>query len=196
MLPARTPDLWHVSVTLWYDHGVLYVGVAQDATRKTLPRRRIERGMTYGSLQRGGYPIGVYDGQSEGEPSLFVASLFLAHTPLREYGAMIVTPDNALYKMDKRIIGDAVALLRRKTSTTTVIRKLLPPTFSLTDLQCAYACIHGCTLDKRNFRKKMQELNIVTKTKQKRTGVPGKPAFLYQFNKRTAHTPIAFGDLS
>ena len=75
----------------------------------------------------------------------------------------------------------AIARLRGKLAYTTVAQFLLPPTFTLTELQSVYEVILGTTLDKRNFRKKILALNCLKETGKMQEGVQNRPAALYTF---------------
>lgn len=61
--------------------------------------------------------------------------------------------------------------------------ELLPPKFTLTQLQTVYEVILGCKLDKRNFRKKTSRMEYLVALEEKQTGVAHKPAQLYKFDK-------------
>ena len=61
--------------------------------------------------------------------------------------------------------------------------ELLPPKFTLTELQHLYEAILRTKLDKRNFRKKILSMNLLIDLKEMQEGVPHRPAKLYQFDK-------------
>lgn len=77
----------------------------------------------------------------------------------------------------------AVERLRAKLEYTNVVWSLLPPTFTLTELQEIYEIILDRTLDKRNFRRRLLDLGIVAPTGAKRTGGAHRPAELYTFTR-------------
>jgi len=79
------------------------------------------------------------------------------------------------------ILALAVARLRSRVSYTTLIQKLMPHEFTLTELEKAYEAIVGKDLDKRNFRKKILKLGIVTPLPHKKSGGRFRPAQLYKF---------------
>ena len=80
----------------------------------------------------------------------------------------------------RRIIDYAIERLRNKLEYTTVGFQLLPAKFTLSELQSVYEAILGKTLDKRNFRKKIDLLGILKPlSEQRHTG--RKPARLYSF---------------
>lgn len=80
-----------------------------------------------------------------------------------------------------RILAYALERLRTKLEYTTVGFQLLPAKFTLAELQAVYEAILGRELDKRNFRRKIELLGIVTPLREQRaTG--RKPARLYRFS--------------
>ncbi|HLY98335.1 MAG TPA: NUDIX domain-containing protein [Candidatus Angelobacter sp.] len=82
---------------------------------------------------------------------------------------------------DHRTILDyALERLRNKLEYTTVGFQLLPPNFTLTELQGVYEAILGKTLDKRNFRRKLALLKILKPVREYRRGGQ-RPAQLYKF---------------
>jgi 8-oxo-dGTP diphosphatase len=61
--------------------------------------------------------------------------------------------------------------------------ELLPPKFTLTELQHLYEAILRIRLDKRNFRKKILSMNLLVDLEEMQEGVAHRPAKLYQFDK-------------
>ncbi len=78
------------------------------------------------------------------------------------------------------ILDYALQRLRYKLEYTAVGFELLPPTFTLSELQAAYEVILGERLDKRNFRRKILGAGVIETTGGSRTG-EGRPAKLYHF---------------
>jgi len=80
---------------------------------------------------------------------------------------------------------DVLRLARERLGTraryTTLIAKLMPKEFTLTELEAAYECVLRAELDKRNFRKKIEKLGVVKETSRMRNGGRFRPARLYQF---------------
>lgn len=75
----------------------------------------------------------------------------------------------------------AVARLRSRVHYTTLIQKLMPREFTLTELEQMYESISGVALDKRNFRKKILKLEVLAPLAAKKTGGRYRPAQLYRF---------------
>jgi 8-oxo-dGTP diphosphatase len=80
------------------------------------------------------------------------------------------------------ILGYALERLRNKLEYTTVGFQLLPASFTLSELQQVYEAILGRPLDKRNFRRKIELLKILTPLKQQRRTGPSRPAQLFRFS--------------
>ncbi|MPZ71820.1 MAG: NUDIX domain-containing protein [Nitriliruptorales bacterium] len=78
------------------------------------------------------------------------------------------------------ILASAMDRLRAKLTYSNVAYGLLPATFTLSELQAVYESVLGQALDKRNFRKKVLALGLVTETEGQRRG-PHRPAQLYRF---------------
>jgi len=80
-----------------------------------------------------------------------------------------------------RIIEHAVERLRAKIEYTTVGFQLLPQEFSLSELQDVYEAIAGRPLDKRNFRRRIELLDVLVPLERWRRGGASRPARLYRF---------------
>lgn len=80
------------------------------------------------------------------------------------------------------ILALAIDRLRSRITYTTLIGKLMPKEFTLTELEHAYESILHTDLDKRNFRKKILKLKLITPLPHKRTGGAFRPAQLYRFS--------------
>lgn len=80
----------------------------------------------------------------------------------------------------RKILDYALERLRNKLEYTTVGFQLLPPRFTLTELQQVYEVILGKRLDKRNFRRKLALLKVLRPTREQRRG-GRRPARLYEF---------------
>ncbi|MGB3574123.1 MAG: NUDIX hydrolase, partial [Phormidesmis sp.] len=72
--------------------------------------------------------------------------------------------------------------LRGKIRYEPIGFELLPETFTLSQLQRLYEQILERQLDKRNFRKKLLKMDLLTVTGEKETGVSHRAAQLYRFD--------------
>jgi 8-oxo-dGTP diphosphatase len=88
----------------------------------------------------------------------------------------------------KSIIDYAHQRLRNKITYTNAVFALLPPLFTLTQLQSAYEAIFCRELDKRNFRKKFLSLGLIEATSELLKEGAHRPARLYRFKKQELET--------
>lgn len=79
------------------------------------------------------------------------------------------------------MLAAARARLASRATYTTLLSKLMPEEFTLTELEKAYASVLETTLDKRNFRKKILKLGVVKALGKKRKSGRSRPAELYSF---------------
>lgn len=82
------------------------------------------------------------------------------------------------------IVRYALWRLRNKILYSAVAFQLLPPEFTLTQLQKAYEMVLGETLDKRNFRRKVLDADVVVETGSLSKNGSRRPARLYRFAQR------------
>lgn len=83
----------------------------------------------------------------------------------------------------EHMIKDTLSRLKRKAATRPVGFNLLPEKFTLPQLQNLYEAIYQTTLDKRNFRKKLNSMDILEKLEEKDKSSSKRGAFYYMFNK-------------
>lgn len=74
--------------------------------------------------------------------------------------------------------------LRSKAEYSNVVFGLMRKEFRLSELQKSYETILGRELDKRNFRKKMNELDLLVKTGKTEMDGAHRPAMLYKFKQK------------
>jgi 8-oxo-dGTP diphosphatase len=79
------------------------------------------------------------------------------------------------------ILQYGIQRLRAKIEYTTVGFQLLPQKFTLGELQAVYEAIGGRALDKRNFRKKIEQLGVIEALDEQRRAGASRPAQLYRF---------------
>lgn len=78
-----------------------------------------------------------------------------------------------------QLLADGLTKLRENLRQHLVFGELLSDRFTLTELQELYENILGEQLDRRNFRKKILQMDLLEATNEKKVGVKGGPA-LYQ----------------
>lgn len=82
------------------------------------------------------------------------------------------------------MIQRARELMRQKASLEPIGLNLLPKLFTLSQMQSLYETILGETIDKRNFRKKVAEMDYIEKTDFIDKSGSRRGAYLYQFNNK------------
>ncbi|MBO6855261.1 MAG: NUDIX hydrolase, partial [Marivivens sp.] len=81
------------------------------------------------------------------------------------------------------IIDDARTTLRRLSDTGDIALNLMPESFTMTELLVAHEKIIGGECYRRNFSKRILDLDVVEPTGEKRTG-PHRPAATYRRKKQ------------
>lgn len=82
------------------------------------------------------------------------------------------------------MIAKAKELMRRKASLEPIGLNLLPRLFTLSQMQSLYETIQDETIDKRNFRKKVAEMDYIEKTEMIDKSSSRRGAYLYKFNDK------------
>lgn len=88
-----------------------------------------------------------------------------------------------IYDHDE-MVKCAIEQLRYKTSTEPIGFELLPEKFTMRQLQKLYETILDEELDKRNFTRKINSLDVLVKLKEKDKGSSRKGSFLYRFDQK------------
>lgn len=137
--------------------------------------------------------VGTF-GEVDRDPGERVISVaYYALININEYDRNLVQQHNAHWAEINEIpplvfdhpqmVKQARIMLQKKASSEPIGFKLLPSLFTLFQLQSLYEAIYGEPLDKRNFRKRVADLNYIEKTdKIDKTGSK-RGAALYKFNE-------------
>ena len=80
------------------------------------------------------------------------------------------------------MLDKATKRLRRRTSISPIGFELLPEKFTMRQLQKLYEAILDKELDKRNFIKKMQSIDVLIKLDEKDMSSSTKGSYLYMFD--------------
>ena len=81
----------------------------------------------------------------------------------------------------RRVLATALSRLRAKIKYRPVIFELMPPQFTLLQLQNSVEAISGRLLHKQNFRRQIQQQNLIEPSDTGVSGSKGRPAQLYRF---------------
>ena len=83
----------------------------------------------------------------------------------------------------RRILATGIARLRAKIKYRPVVFELMPPDFTLGQLQRAVEALAGRPLHKQNFRRQVEQQGLVEETGGMTAGTGGRPAKLYRFRR-------------
>lgn len=80
----------------------------------------------------------------------------------------------------RAIVDTAVARMRGKGAYSTLPAGLLPETFTLPDMERAYAAALGTRIDPSSFRRKIRDLDVIEPLPAEPSTKPGRPATRYR----------------
>ncbi|MBV7484284.1 hypothetical protein [Bordetella sp. BOR01] len=92
-------------------------------------------------------------------------------------------PGQAMRHDHRRILATGIARLRAKIKYRPVVFELMPPAFTLLQLQTAVEALAGRGLHKQNFRRLIEQQTLVEETGGMATGTAGRPAKLFRFRR-------------
>ena len=89
-----------------------------------------------------------------------------------------------LYSDHNEMVSKARRMMQQKLAQEPIGFRLLPSLFTLTQLQQLYEAVNGSELDKRNFRKRIKDMDFIEKTELMDKTSSKRGAYLYRFNNR------------
>ncbi len=89
----------------------------------------------------------------------------------------------AMFSDHKDMVRKARKLMQQKIRTEPISFQLLPNLFTLTQLQKLYEAVNGEEVDKRNFRKRVKDMDFIEKTSLIDKQSSKRGAYLYRFNE-------------
>jgi hypothetical protein len=131
-------------------------------------------------------------------------TLSIGYYALVDYQAVTITPEflveeycwfdiNSVPQLQydhNEIIDKALVTLRSQIYQQAIGQNLLPDKFTLPEIHSLYESILGRQFDRRNFRKKLLSLGLVTQLEETRKIGPHRSPFLYAFNPEIANKPF------
>lgn len=105
------------------------------------------------------------------------------HLAANAHPATPPVPGHAMQGDHRRILATGVARLRGKIRYRPVVFELMPEKFTLLDLQKAVEALAGRTTHKQNFRRLIEQQELVEETNEMSTDRPGRPARLFRFRE-------------
>ena len=92
-------------------------------------------------------------------------------------------PGAPMHYDHRRILATGIARLRAKIKYRPVVFELMPPDFTLGQLQIAVEALAGRPLHKQNFRRLIDQQGLVEETGAVSAETGGRPAKLYRFRR-------------
>jgi hypothetical protein len=92
-------------------------------------------------------------------------------------------PGAPMHYDHRRILATGIARLRAKIKYRPVVFELMPPDFTLGQLQLAVEALAGRPLHKQNFRRLIDQQGLVEETGAVSAETGGRPAKLYRFRR-------------
>jgi 8-oxo-dGTP diphosphatase len=131
-------------------------------------------------------------------------TLSIGYYALVDYQAVTITPEflvegyrwvdvNSIPQLQydhNEIISKALVTLRSQIYQQPIGQNLLPQKFTLPEIHSLYESILDRQFDRRNFRKKILSLGLVTQLEERRKIGPHRSPFLYAFNPEVANEPF------
>jgi len=93
----------------------------------------------------------------------------------------------------RRILATALERLRGKLKYRPIVFELLPPVFTLHQLQRVVEALSGERVHKQNFRRLMISGGLVEPTGQFESQTGGRPAELHRFRRQAIHERTSAG---
>lgn len=90
-------------------------------------------------------------------------------------------PGLSMFADHRRILATAIARLRTKIKYRPVVFELMPPVFTLLQLQRAVEALSGRPAHKQNFRRLIEQQELVEETGEMTSDTGGRPAKLFRF---------------
>ena len=90
-----------------------------------------------------------------------------------------------MYSDHNEMIQKARKMMQNKIRTSPISFRLLPELFTLTQLQRLYEAVNGEVVDKRNFRKRIKDMDFIEKTSLIDKTGSKRGAYLYRFNQNS-----------
>jgi hypothetical protein len=98
-------------------------------------------------------------------------------------GAAAAAPGEAMRHDHRRILATGIARLRAKIKYRPVVFELMPEAFTLLQLQRTVEALGGRLLHKQNFRRLIDQQDLVEETGEVTTETGGRPAKLFRFRR-------------
>src|SRR6202035_287763 len=117
------------------------------------------------------------------EAGLIPEAMRANSSPSKSGDAMSDMPGRAMILDHRRILATGIARLRAKIKYHPVVFELMPDEFTLLQLQRCVEALAGKPVHKPNFRRLIEQQELVEETSQMSQGTGGRPAKLFRFRR-------------
>ena len=124
---------------------------------------------------------------------LYEAGLVEEATRGRGERGSVLIPGPAMIADHRRILATGIARLRSKIKYRPVVFELMPPVFTLLQLQRVVEALAGRLVHKQNFRRLIEQQELVEETGETTADTGGRPAKLYRFRHAVLDERAAAG---
>ena len=146
--------------------------------------------------------VGVFGNVGRDPGERVISTAYYALININEYDRQLVEEHNAHWTKisvvpallfdHEQMVEQARQMMKTQAATKPIGFNLLPEFFTLTQLQNLYEAINGEPLDKRNFRKRVAEMNYIEKTRLIDKTTSRRGASLYKFNEENYKKSLKF----
>ena len=146
--------------------------------------------------------VGVFGNVGRDPGERVISTAYYALININEYDRQLVEEHNAHWTKisdvpallfdHEQMVEQARQMMKTQAATKPIGFNLLPEFFTLTQLQNLYEAINGEPLDKRNFRKRVAEMNYIEKTRMIDKTTSRRGASLYKFNEENYKKSLKF----
>lgn len=138
--------------------------------------------------------VGIFGDVDRDPGERVLSAVYYALINIEDYDKELASSHNAVWIPitslpnlvfdHEKMVDKAIEFLRNKAMTQPIGFNMLPEYFTLTQLQMLYEAINGEPLDKRNFRKRIAEMDFLEKTEMVDKTMSKRGAALYRFNEK------------
>jgi hypothetical protein len=112
---------------------------------------------------------------------LYEAALVKEAMRSRNAALLSAVPGRSMIADHRRILATGMARLRTKIKYRPVVFELMPPVFTLLQLQRTVEALAGRLVHKQNFRRLIEQQELVEETGESTSETGGRPAKLFRF---------------
>ncbi|MER9127585.1 hypothetical protein NKH81_31705 [Mesorhizobium sp. M0959] len=112
---------------------------------------------------------------------LYEAALVAEAIRGRDTGSLPPVPGRPMIADHRRILATGIARLRTKIKYRPVVFELMPPAFTLLQLQRTVEALAGRLVHKQNFRRLIEQQDLVEETGETMSDTGGRPAKRFRF---------------